>query len=53
MATRSNKRITKVVVDALQPGQVAWDAEVKGFGVRCQARGKFYVLKYRSGGRQR
>lgn len=53
MATSSNKRITKVIVDALRPGQVAWDGQVKGFGVRCQARGKFYVLKYRAGGRQR
>jgi integrase len=48
-----SKRITKRVVDTLHPGQMVWDSELKGFGVRCQARDKFYVLKTRISGRQR
>ena len=47
------KRITKRVVDALKPGEITWDIEVKGFGVRCQRRDKVYVLKVRVHGRQR
>jgi integrase len=38
-------RITKRVVDALLPGDLVWDKDVKGFGVRCQARAKTYLLK--------
>src|SRR3712207_1309029 len=47
------RKITKSAVDALQPGELAWDAEVKGFGVRCQRRDRVYMVKYRSQGRQR
>ncbi len=47
------RRITKRTVDSLKPGQLVWDAEVKGFGVRCQRTAKVYVLKTRLGGRQR
>jgi integrase len=46
-------RITKRTVDALQPGDLVWDTDVKGFGVRCQARAKVYILKARVDGRQR
>ena len=46
-------RITKRVVDALNPGEIVWDEDVRGFGVRCQRRNKTYVLKTRIGGRQR
>ena len=50
-------RITKRTVDQLSPGDgdnLVWDAEVKGFGVRCRPSGaKYYVLKMRVGGRQR
>lgn len=54
MARLSEKRITKTAVDALKQGATLWDAEVKGFGCRCQAKGRFYILKYRtSNGRQR
>ncbi len=48
-----SRPITKTVVDRLQPGQIAWDAEVKGFGVRCQRRYKIFILKYRIFGRPR
>ena len=30
-----------------------WDAEVRGFGARCQNRDRVYVLKYRASGQQR
>lgn len=47
------KRLTLETVKRLTPGDMAWDSEVSGFGVRCQAGAKSYVLKYRVGGRQR
>jgi integrase len=40
-------------VEALQPGELAWDADVKGLGIRCQRRDQVYIVKYRSQGRQR
>jgi hypothetical protein len=50
-------KITKRTVDQLSPGSqdvLRWDAEVKGFGIRCRTSGaKHYVLKMRIGGRQR
>jgi len=46
-------KIIKRVVDALKPGDLVWDAEIKGFGARCQKSAKTYVLKYRFGHRQR
>lgn len=48
-----NARLTKRIIDALKPGSIAWDSDVKGFGVRCQARRKVYILKVRIKGRQR
>jgi integrase len=45
--------ITKKVVDDLAPGQIRWDSEVRGFGVRCQRRAKKYILKSRINGKQR
>ena len=47
------KRISKRTVDALKPGNLVWDSEVSGFGIRCQKASKVYVLKYRFAGRQR
>lgn len=47
------RRITKRMVDGLKPGDLRWDADVKGFGVRCQRQAKVYVVKKRVGGRQR
>ena len=53
-------RITKRSVDALElgapgtPDRMLWDCHLQGFGVRCRKSGKrYYVLKYRIGGRQR
>src|SRR5215203_3337065 len=52
MSERSRK-ISKVAVDRLEPGDIAWDAEIRGFGIRCQRRDRVYLVKYRVGGRQR
>ena len=32
---------------------MVWDAEVRGFGARCQKRDRVYVLRYRASGQQR
>jgi hypothetical protein len=53
MAGRSQTKITKRLVDQLKPGEVLWDAEVRGFGVRCQTNDRVYVLKCFVKGRQR
>jgi integrase len=47
------KKITKDAVDRLPVGQVLWDTEVGGFGVRRQIGRPSYILKYRFKGRQR
>jgi integrase len=51
------QKITKRAVAQLSAGSsdvLLWDAELKGFGVRCRPSGaKYYVLKVRIGGRQR
>ena len=50
-------KITKRLVDtavAVERDKVIWDTDLPGFGLRCRAGGaKFYVLKYRAGGRAR
>jgi integrase len=50
-------KITKIVVERLQPGELLWDADhrevVKGFGARRQRRDAFYLLRYRLNGEQR
>ena len=45
--------ITKASVDRMRPGAVLWDSVVSGFAVRCQVAAKVYVVKYRTGARQR
>ena len=50
---KSTRNITKSVVDRVRPGEIVWDREVKGFGVRCQREAKIFFVKYRIGGRQR
>jgi integrase len=50
---KATKRLTKRTVDALKPGQLAWDSAVAGFGVRCQRRDKVFILKTRVRGRER
>jgi len=46
---RHMARITKRTVDALKPGQIAWDDELKGFGARRRGDMISYVAKYRAG----
>src|SRR5262249_22198216 len=46
-------KITKSVVDRLQPGSMVWDTQLIGYGVRKQRRSAFYLIRYRIGGRQR
>ena len=54
MGMRSNLRVTARTVRTAKPGTLIWDAEVKGFGLRTLASGaRVYVLKYRTGSRQR
>lgn len=50
---RRTRRLTGSMVEAMRPKDIAWDSEVKGFGVRCQRVSKVYFLKTRVGGRQR
>jgi len=46
-------KITNREVDRLAPGQVVWDTEVKGFGIRRQTTDAvFYLLRYRLNGKQ-
>lgn len=52
MATRKAK-ITKRVVGSLQAGDVVWDTEIAGFGVRRQVKAVVYILKKRVRGTQR
>lgn len=47
------KKITKETVDRMTVGDVLWDTEIAGFGVRRQVAKRSYVLKYRFKGRQR
>ncbi|PLX33600.1 MAG: integrase [Hyphomicrobiales bacterium] len=53
MTKGKTTKITKSIVDRLQPNQIVWDSEVKGFGVRRQTNAKKYVLKARIKGRQK
>jgi len=46
-------KITKSVVDRLQPGSMVWDTTLVGFGARRQLRHVHYLLRYRMNGRQR
>ncbi len=47
------QRLTKSIVERMQPGDRLWDSDVKGFGVRCQGATPSYMLKTRVLGRQR
>ena len=46
--------LTKRSVEALKPGAVLWDQELKGFGARCRTSGaRYYLVKFRARGQQR
>src|SRR5688572_7821522 len=46
-------KITTRTVGALKPGEIVWDTQLAGFGVRRQRRDPVFVLKTRVGARQR
>lgn len=46
-------RVTIASVDALGPDEILWDTDLKGFGVRRQARAVSYIVKTRVHGQQR
>jgi integrase len=48
-----SQKITKARVEAMRKGDVLWDAQVKGFGVRNQGERPCYFFKTRIHGRQR
>ena len=47
------RKLTETAIAALGPGDVFWDTEQPGLGVRCQAKTKSFIVKYRFAGRQR
>ena len=49
--TEKPTRITLAIVRQLRPGLIVWDADVKGFGIRCRKSAKTYGLKTRARGR--
>jgi len=47
---KGSVRISKRVVDSLEPGDIRWDSEVKGFGIRRLESGRqVYIFKCRVG----
>jgi hypothetical protein len=46
-------KITKDSVDAMAQGDVIWDSQMRGFGVRYRARDRVYLFKTRIHGVQR
>ncbi|MDX2263401.1 MAG: tyrosine-type recombinase/integrase [Hyphomicrobiales bacterium] len=53
MPLLTTQRLTKRIIDALEPGSLVWDPDVKGFGVRCQGASKTFIFKTRIEGKQR
>ena len=53
MSSRSRTKITKRIVDALEPRQTIWDSEIRGFGVRRQVLERSFIIKARQNGRQK
>jgi len=49
----AKKKITKRLVESLDPGSLIWDTEVRGFGIRRQRRDPVYILKATVKKRQR
>ena len=47
------RKITTTAVSALKSGDLVFDTEISGFGVRCQKVAKVYFLKARVRGVQR
>lgn len=45
-------RIAATAVEAMKPGDVIWDSQVKGFGIRRRKVDRVYLVKTRISGRQ-
>ena len=48
-----SKKITLKALEGIKNGQILWDTELRGFGVRGRGTGLYYVLKARVHGQQR
>ncbi len=48
-----SKKITLKALESVTDGQILWDTELRGFGVRGRGTGLYYVLKTRVHGQQR
>jgi integrase len=46
-------KISKLVVDKMEPGTLIWDRQLCGWGVRRQLRHPYFVLRYRVDGKQK
>ena len=53
MTGPKRQKITKSIVDSLQPHSTVWDSEVVGFGARRQFRHGVFVLKTNVSKRQK
>ncbi len=42
-----SKKITLKALENVKDGQIIWDTELRGFGVRARGTGLYYVLKTR------
>ena len=51
--SKISKKITLKALESLKDGQILWDTELRGFGVRARGTGLYYVLKTRVQGQQR
>ncbi|NCC61320.1 MAG: DUF4102 domain-containing protein [Verrucomicrobiae bacterium] len=49
----AKRKITLATVKTLKLEEVIWDTELKGFGCRHRANGRYFILKYFLRGRQR
>ena len=48
-----SRKITLKALEGLTHGQILWDTELRGFGVRARGTGLYYILKTRVSGQQR
>lgn len=50
MPRRSNQRLTKTLIESADKGQVVWDSDIPGFGLRVTPAGaRTFVFQFRTG----
>src|SRR5688500_659764 len=50
MPRRSNQRLTKTLIESANKGQVTWDSDIPGFGLRVTPAGaRTFVFQFRTG----